>query len=66
MPWDVLTRWNSTYDMLSFVVQYQKAIEHMTSDHRNDLQPFKMLEEEWEIAEALQDMLKVRVGRVTN
>ena len=54
------------YDMLSFAVQYRKAIKHMTSDRRNDLRPFKMLEEEWEIAEALQDTLKVRVGHVTN
>ena len=52
--------------MLSFVVQYQKAIEHMTSNLRNDLQQLKMLEEEWEIVEALWDTLKVHVGHVTN
>ena len=63
---DVSTRWNSTYNMLSFVVQYRKAIEHMTSNCRNDLWQFEMLEEEWEIVEAFQDMLKVCAGRMTN
>ncbi|KAF8236206.1 hypothetical protein L208DRAFT_1129820, partial [Tricholoma matsutake] len=30
MPWDISTRWNSTYDMLCFAIHYCKAIEDMT------------------------------------
>lgn len=53
MPHDVSTRWNLTYNMLSFAVQYWEAIEGITSDHKNDLQQFKLGEEEWVIAEEL-------------
>ncbi|KAF8232632.1 hypothetical protein L208DRAFT_1271077 [Tricholoma matsutake] len=34
MPHDVSTRWNLTYNMLSFAVQYWEAIEGITSDQR--------------------------------
>jgi hypothetical protein len=59
MPCDISTRWNLTYDMLCFAIQYHKAIEEIILDCKNDLQQFKLLEEEWEIAEELRDMLKV-------
>jgi hypothetical protein len=32
MPRDVTTRWNSTFDMLDFVIEYQKALQLTTSD----------------------------------
>jgi hypothetical protein len=60
MPCDISTRWNSTYDMLCFAIQYRMAIEGMTSDQKNDLRQFELAEEEWEIAEELRDTLKVR------
>jgi hypothetical protein len=61
MPRDVATRWNSTYDMLSFSVKYRKAIEVMTSERKNDLRQFELEEEEWAIAEELGNTLMVRV-----
>jgi hypothetical protein len=59
MPRNVSTWWNSTYDMLCFAIEYRKAIENMTSERKNDLQEFKLIEDEWAIAEQLKDMLKV-------
>ena len=55
---DVSTRWNSTYDMLSFAIEYHEAIESMTVDQKNDLRKFELAEEEWVIAEEVHDTLK--------
>jgi hypothetical protein len=60
MPRDVSTRWNSTYDMLYFAVQYRAAIENITSDRKNDLRQFELTEDEWNMATELRDTLKVR------
>jgi hypothetical protein len=59
MSRDVTTRWNSTYDMLSFVVKYRKAIELLTSERKNDLRQYELMEAEWVIASELCDTLKV-------
>jgi len=56
---DVTTGWNSTYDMLSFAVKYRKAIEHITSDLKNDLRKYEMTNTKWQIADELKEMLKV-------
>lgn len=32
MPRDVSTRWNSTYDILRFAIDYRKAIDRLTAD----------------------------------
>ena len=59
MPCDVTMRWNSTYDMLYFALEYRVAIESITSDRKNDLRQFELVEDEWVIVEELRDMLKV-------
>lgn len=46
--------------MLAFAVEYRKAIEKITSDRKNDLRQFAVSGEEWDIAEELRDILKVR------
>lgn len=61
MPRDVATRWNSTYDMLEFAVQYRTAIDAMTAVREYNLRKFELLPMEWEIAEELRDVLKVRM-----
>ena len=61
MPRDMITRWNSTYDMLSFAIKYRQAIEDITSERKNNLWQFELTEGEWAIASELSDVLKVRV-----
>ena len=56
---DISTRWNSTYDTLSFAVEYQEAIKSLSGDRKNDLRDFKLNEDEWAIAVELHNMLKV-------
>lgn len=59
MPRDVRTRWNSTYTMLSFALEYRTAVEHLTSDRKNDLRQFELSDDEWVIVQELSDTLKV-------
>jgi hypothetical protein len=59
MPRDVSTRWNSTYDMLTFAVEYRKAIDAISADRGMELRQFELSEHEWGIAVQLRDVLKV-------
>jgi hypothetical protein len=59
MPRDVPTRWNSTYDMLEFAVEYQEAINSITGNQKMKLRQYELDEEDWEIATKLRDVLKV-------
>ena len=60
MSRDVTTRWNSTYDMLTFVVTYRKAVELFMSERKNDLRAYELKEKEWAIVVELCGTLKVR------
>lgn len=62
MSRDVTTRWNSTYDMLSFVVTYRNAIEHITSERKNELRQYELKEDEWVIVTELCNTLKVCIA----
>jgi hypothetical protein len=59
MPRDVSTRWNSTYDMLVFAVEYREALDSITGNLRMKLRQYELTEEDWEIATKLRDVLKV-------
>ena len=59
MPRDVTTRWNSTYDMLEFAVEYREAIDSITANQKMKLRQYELAEEDWEIATKLRDILKV-------
>lgn len=47
--------------MLDFAVEYQKALDAISTDHDMELQKFELTENEWKIATQLCDVLKVCV-----
>ena len=59
MPRDVTTRWNSTYYMLDFAVQYRAAIDSLAGTRDLALRKYELVSAEWKIAEELRDVLKV-------
>lgn len=67
MPWR-FTASNSNHVMrcsyalefdIWYAIRYQKAVEKITSDHRNDLRLYELTKEEWNIAQELQDTVWV-------
>lgn len=46
--------------MLDFSVKYQAAIQEFTSNLKLSLRKYELDNEEWELAEQLHDVLKVR------
>jgi hypothetical protein len=59
MPRDVSTRWNSTFDMLDFAINYRVAIDAVTSNRDLNLRKYELADNEWAIAVNLCDTLKV-------
>ena len=59
MPQDVSTRWNSTYDMLNFALEYRLALDAIAGERDMKLRKYELKDAEWVIAKQLQDVLKV-------
>ena len=59
MPRNVSTRWNSTYDMLYFALNFRPAIDSMTAMCDLDLRKYELSLAEWGVAKELRDVLKV-------
>jgi hypothetical protein len=62
IPWDIKNRWNSTYDMLQFSIEYHVAIYELASNCKFELWKYEMSKEEWVIAAQLCKVLKVCVN----
>ena len=58
MPQDVLTQWNSTYNMLLFALKYQDALDIITGDCNTKLCLYEMDNNEWAISQQLCEVLK--------
>lgn len=59
MPRDVLTRWNSTYDMLKFALDYRVALDTITGERDMKLRKYELKDAEWDIAKQLGGILEV-------
>jgi hypothetical protein len=59
IPCDIVTRWNSTYDMMRFVLTYWKAIDQITADKVLKLRRYKLDNDDWSIIEDLVSVLEV-------
>ena len=66
MPRDVSTRWNSTFTMLNFALEYRSAIDSLTGDHAADIRKLEVDDEEWELLKQLRDVLKVSLVTVSH
>jgi hypothetical protein len=59
MPRDVSTRWNSTYDMVEFAIEYRAALNIMTADRDMNLRKFELSKKEWGMVTDLSEVLQV-------
>jgi hypothetical protein len=57
IPHDVVTRWNSTFDMLQFALKYCKAINAITVERTLKLRKYELEPEDWLIIEDLAAVL---------
>ena len=64
IPRDVRTRWNSTYDMLVFTLDYRDAVDDITGNRALKLRKYELDADEWRIIEELTQILEVRCPRI--
>jgi len=62
MPRDVSTRWNSTYDMIKFAIEYRVALDMITADRDMKLRQFELSNEDWDMATELGKALQVFIS----
>jgi hypothetical protein len=60
IPRDVVTRWNSTYDMMQFALKYRKPIDTITADKSlKSLRKYELDDDEWNVIKQLVSVLHV-------
>jgi hypothetical protein len=60
MPRDITTRWNYTYEMLTFAYSYREAYNQITSNQDMKMRKYELTRKDWKIVKDLADVLKVR------
>jgi hypothetical protein len=63
IPRDVVMRWNSTYDMLKFVLAYRVVIDKITADKHLKLRSYELDNDNWAVIKDLVSVLEVRQSR---
>ena len=56
---DVVSHWNSTYNMMNFTLKYRMEIDRVTGDKSLKLRRYELDNEDWVIIEHLVSMLEV-------
>ena len=64
MPRDVMTRWNSTFDLLEYALKHWKAIDLVTQQCELGLRKFEMTDHEWMVVEQLHSILNISIEPV--
>ena len=59
MPQDVATRWNYTYEMLSFAYTYWTAFNKLTNNREMKMKKYALEDTEWDLVDQLATVLKV-------
>ena len=60
IPRNVVTRWNSTYDMMHFTLTYRQAVDQITTDKSLKLRRFELDNDDWVIVNDLVSVLEVK------
>jgi hypothetical protein len=60
MPRDVATRWDYTYEMLSFAYTYRAAYNTLTDNRDMKIRKYALEDLEWQLVDQLASVLKVR------
>lgn len=58
---DIITWWNSTYDMMKFALEYQKPINTIITNKELKLRKYELDNNNWRIVEDLVLVLEVRL-----
>jgi hypothetical protein len=58
IPRDVITCWNSTYDMMAFALTYRKPIDEITANKTLKLRCYELDAEDWQIVDDLVSILE--------
>ncbi|KAI6125605.1 hypothetical protein EDD16DRAFT_1474107, partial [Pisolithus croceorrhizus] len=59
IPHDVLTCWNSTFNMIDFILEYQEPVDAITDKQCLGLATYALDEHEWVMLGQLHDVLKI-------
>lgn len=64
MPRDVVTRWNSLFNLLEYALKHWKAIDLVTQRCELGMRDLELSDNEWELVKQLCSVLKVSMQRV--